>query len=426
MRIRKPLFLVLIFTLVLLSAQGLLAQDPIVVTWWNIQTVEEQQAVWEKVEADFEAMHPNVDVQRTVLENEAFKGQLVTVMQAGDPPDLFQSWGGGPLWAFADAGLVRDISSFLDAEDGAWRSSIASEGALGLWGRGEEQYGVPFNFGPVGIWYNKALMEQAGLDPEKPFTTWGEFVTAIEALQAAGITPITVGESEKWPGMFWFAYLALRIGGGDAYASILEGSGAFTDEPFVSAYQNILDLVNMGAFQESFLAMGYNDASATLARGEAAMQLMGTWDPPVGLDSCDCEGLGDNLGWTTFPVIEGGAGNPTDIFGGGDGFAVGKNAEDEAVELLKYITSFEVQSMTSAWTIPTVVGAEELVAENPYGAIWLNAMAEAPVMVSFLDQFYVPALGEAVNDTVETVFAGAATPEEAAQALQDVAEFELQ
>lgn len=416
-------FLVLIL---LLSASVLQAQDPIVITWWNIQTVEDQQAVWEQVEADFEAMYPNVDVQRTVLENEAFKSQLVTVMQAGDPPDLFQTWGGGPLWAFADAGLVRDIAPEMNANDNEWRNSFASAGALGLFGRGEAQYGAPFNFGPVGIWYNKALMAQAGLDPENPFTTWDEFIAAIEALQAAGITPIAVGESEKWPGMFWFAYLALRIGGGEAYASILDGSGAFTDEPFVSAYQHIVDLVNMGAFQEGFLGMGYADAAGMLGRGEAAMQLMGTWDPPVQTDSCGCEGLGDNLGWTTFPVIEGGAGNPTDIYGGGDGFAVGANAEDEAVELLKYITSYEVQKLTSAWTIPTVVGAEELVAENPYGAIWLEAMAEAPVMVSFLDQFYVPALGEAVNDTVETVFAGAATPEEAAQALQDVAEFELE
>lgn len=419
--------LVIFLVLVLALAVGVLqAQDPIVITWWNIQTVESQQAVWEQVEADFEAMYPSVDVQRTVLENEAFKGQLVTVMQAGDPPDLFQTWGGGPLWAFADASLVRNIAPEMDANDGEWRNSFASAGALGLFGRGEEQYGAPYNFGPVGIWYNKAMMEQVGLDPENPFTTWDEFVAAIEALQAADITPIAVGEGEKWPGMFWFAYLALRLGGGEAYASILDGSGAFTDEPFVGAYQHIVDLVEMGAFDESFLAMGYPDASAALARGEAAMQLMGTWDPPVGLDNCDCEGLGDNLGWTTFPVIEGGAGNPTDIFGGGDGFAVGANAEDEAVELLKYITSYEVQALTAAWTIPTVANAEELVAENAYGAIWLNAMAEAPVMVSFLDQFYVPALGEAVNDTVETVFAGAATPEEAAQALQDVADFELE
>jgi raffinose/stachyose/melibiose transport system substrate-binding protein len=142
---------------------------------------------------------------------------------------LFQTWGGGPLWAFADAGLLRDIAPEMDANDGEWRNSFASQGVLGLFGRGEEQYAAPFNFGPVGMWYNKDLVEQAGLDPENPFTTWEEFVAAIEALQAEGITPIAIGESEKWPGHFWFAYLALRLGGGDAYAAAGDRSGAFTD-----------------------------------------------------------------------------------------------------------------------------------------------------------------------------------------------------
>lgn len=421
-----PMLAAMIAALLML-ALGVAAQDaPVVVTWWHIATEADRLAIYEEIEASFEAANPGIDVQPTVLENEAFKQQLVTVMQAGDPPDLFHTWGGGPLWAFAEAGLVRDITEFLDAEDGAWRSSFASEGALGLFGLGEEQYGVPFNFGPVGMWYNKALMEQAGLDPENPFTTWDEFVVAIEALQELGVAPIAVGESEKWPGHFWFAYLALRLGGGEAYQAAFDRSGAFTDEPFVGAYQYISDLVAMGAFQEGFLAMGYGDAAGMLGRGEAGMQLMGTWDPGSQTANCDCEGLGDNLGWTTFPVIEGGAGNPTDIFGGGDGYAVGINAEDEAVLFLQYFTSAESQAKLAAFTLPTIVGGEELVTGNAFGADWLAAMAEAPVIVSFLDQFYPPALGEAVNDTVETVFAGASTAEDAAQALEDVAVFELE
>jgi raffinose/stachyose/melibiose transport system substrate-binding protein len=425
----KRIFLLVVVLVLVTGAFGVTsAQEDVVITWWNIQTVGEQQAVWEQVEADFEAANPGVDVQRTVLENEAFKTQLVTVMQAGDPPDLFQSWGGGPLWAFADAGLVRDISGALDANDGEWRDSFLSSGALGLWGRGEEQYGVPFNFGPVGLWYNKALMEELGFDPDNPWDTWEDFINVIETIQAeTDIAPIAVGEGEKWPGHFWFAYLALRLGGQEAYIAAGDRTGAFTDEPFVEAYQYIVDLVDMGAFQEGFLGMGYADAAAMVPRGEAAMQLMGTWDPPTALDACDCEGLGDDLGWETFPAIEDGAGNATDVFGGGDGFAVGANAPDETIELLKYITSPEIQALAAEniGILPTINEAPEIVSDNPYADEWLTALEEATVIQSFLDQFYPPALGEAVNDTVETVFAGAATPEEAAAELEAIAAFEL-
>lgn len=404
------------------------AQDTVVIEWWNIQTQETRSAIWEDVIEQFEAEHPGVTVEMTILENEAFKTQIVTVMQAGDPPDLFSSWGGGPLWAFAEAGLVRDISPEMDANDGEWRNSFASEGVVALFGSGDEQYGAPFNYGPVGIWYNKAVMEELGFDPEAPFTTWEEFTTVIETIQTeTDLAPIAIGESEKWPGHFWFAYLALRLGGGDAYVAAYDRSGAFTDEPFVQSYQYIIDLVDMGAFQDGFLGMGYGDASGMLARGEAVMQLMGTWDLDAAPGFCDCDGLGDDLGWTTFPSIEGGAGNPTDIFGGGDGFAVGANAPDETVELLQLITSREIQTiMGQTWTLPTIADAQEIVSDNPYAVQWLDTMSEATVIVSFLDQFYPPALGEAVNDTVETVFAGAATPEEAAQALEDIAAFELE
>lgn len=424
---KRSLLLVLVMALVMVSVGAVMAQDDVVITWWNIQTIEEHQAVWEQVEAEFEAANPGVDVQRTVLANEDFKSQLVTVMQGGDPPDLFQTWGGGPLWAFADAGLVRDITEWMDADDAEWRNSFLSQGALNLFGQNGEQYGAPFNFGPVGMWYNKALVEQLGFDPEAPFTTWDEFIAVIEAAQEAGIEPIAVGESEKWPGHFWFAYLALRIGGQEAYVAAGDRSGAFTDQPFVDAYAKILELVEMGAFAEGSLGLGYGDAAGMMGRGEVVFHLMGTWDPPVQVDNCGCDGLGDDLGWTTFPVIEGGVGNPTDVFGGGDGFAIGANAPDEAVELLKLITSYETQAVSGQiFALPTVVGAEEIVADNPFAADWLGAMAEATVIQSFLDQFYPPALGEAVNDTVETVFAGAATPEEAAQALEDVAVFELE
>lgn len=45
------------------------------------------------------------------------------------------------------------------------------------------------------VWYyNKALFEQAGLDPENPPTTWDGLVAACEALQTAGITPMGFGQ----------------------------------------------------------------------------------------------------------------------------------------------------------------------------------------------------------------------------------------
>ncbi|MCU0476796.1 MAG: extracellular solute-binding protein, partial [Anaerolineae bacterium] len=318
------------------------AQETVTIRWWHINTNENEAAFWQQVADDYMAANPNVNIEITVLENEAFKSRLVTVMQAGDPPDLFQSWGGGVLWQFADAGLVRDISPELEGE---WKDSFSAQAALELYGKDGGYYGVPWNWGVVGFFYNKALFEQAGLDPETPPATWQELLTAVQTLKDAGITPIALGGQDKWPGHFWWVYLALRLGGGEAFLNAYNRSGSFTDEPFVQAGAYLQDLVALEPFQEGYLAMTYGQQAGLMGDGQAAMELMGQWAPGAQQgNSQGGEGLGENLGWFPFPAVEGGLGNDNDALGGGDGFAVGINAPDAAVDFLRYITSVEVQT----------------------------------------------------------------------------------
>ncbi|KAB2861068.1 MAG: extracellular solute-binding protein, partial [Anaerolineae bacterium] len=117
------------------------AQDQVTITWWHIGTVEAQGTYWQSLADAYMEANPNVTIEITILENEAFKERLVTVMQAGDPPDIFQSWGGGVLWEFAEAGLVRNIAPELE---GDWKDSFSAQAALELYGRDGEYYGVPW------------------------------------------------------------------------------------------------------------------------------------------------------------------------------------------------------------------------------------------------------------------------------------------
>jgi len=90
--------------------------EPVTITWWHISTAEEHKALWQKLADEYMAEHPNVNIEITVLENEAFKTKLTTVMQSGEPPDIFQSWGGGVMNEYANAGLLKDITADLDGD----------------------------------------------------------------------------------------------------------------------------------------------------------------------------------------------------------------------------------------------------------------------------------------------------------------------
>ena len=128
------------------------------------------------------AAHPNVKINITVLENEAFKTKLATSMQAGDVPDLFQSWGGATMAQQADAGLLKDIT----ADVSSWASTV-NPGAMSIYQYNGKQYGIPWDMGMIGFWYNKKLFEQAGITA--PPATWDELPRRGRQAQGRGHHP---------------------------------------------------------------------------------------------------------------------------------------------------------------------------------------------------------------------------------------------
>jgi raffinose/stachyose/melibiose transport system substrate-binding protein len=425
-KISRFAMLTFFIVLVLGVSAPSMAQDTVTIDWWHISTAPDQAAYWQGLADAYTAANPNVTIEITILENAAFKQRLTTVMQAGDPPDLFQSWGGAVLWTYADNGLVRNIAPELEGE---WKDSFSAQAALELYGQNGEYYGVPWTWGAVGLFYNKALFEQAGLDPENPPATWTDFLAAVQTLKDAGITPISLGEGEKWPGHFWWVYLATRLGGEEAFLKAYDRSGLFTDEPFVQAGAYLKELVDLEPFPEGHLGMSHPESQGVFGNGEAAMMLMGQWTPSAQAENSESgEGIGaDNLGFFNFPEVEGGAGNANDVLGGGDGFAVGINAPEETIDFLKFLTSAENQRAGAeiGMIVPVVAGAEDAVTTDPIMSSILEARNGAPYFQLYYDQFLPPAVGSAVNDAVETIFAGTASPEEAAQAIEDSASFEL-
>jgi raffinose/stachyose/melibiose transport system substrate-binding protein len=394
------------------------SNKPVTINWWHIQNTDPMKTVWKQAADAYHAAHPNVTIKITVLENEAFKAKLTTNMQAGKPPDIFQSWGGGTLKEQADAGLVQDVSK----QTGSWIGQL-NPAAVGLYKLDGKQYGVPYNLGMVGVWYNKALFKKAGIDA--PPQTWSEFLSDVQKLKSAGITPIAVGEKDKWPGMFWWANLSLRIAGKDAMAKAGE-DGSFDTPGFVKAGEQLQKLIDMKPFQKGFLAApwpGAGGEAGTMAKKGAAMDLMGQWAPnEFNANTKDKKGLGSNLGWFPFPQVDGGAGQQGEQFGGGDGFALGKNAPPEAVDFVKYLVTSDVAEKAGATNtiLPVKKGSESSVTDPNMKTV-LDTRAQSSFVQLYLDQAYAPAVGQAVNDAVQTLFAGKASPEKISKQIADAA-----
>lgn len=392
------------------------AADDVTIEWWHIQNNDPGLSLWQDVADEFMAANPHVTIEVVVYENEAFKTAIAPRLQAGDPPDLFQSWGGGGLYEQYEAGLLQDITDLA----APWIGDL-NAGAVSMYQVDGRQYGIPFDLGMVGFWYNQELFEQAGIDA--PPTTWSELLDDVQTLKDAGITPIALAGGDKWPGMFWWAYLALRIGGADAMIQTsLDGN--FSTDAWVEAGERLVELTDLDPFQPGFLAAGWDGAggqAAVFAAGDAAMHLMGQWAP--GTQQANTPegepGVNDVLGWFPFPAVEGGAGDPADAFGGGNGFAVGRDAPPEAVEFLQYATSLDVANRwgeLNSGILPVTNGSEGSTTD-PYLAMVLEGRANAQYVQLYLDQAFDPALGGVINDEVQALLAGQSSPQEVADAV---------
>lgn len=388
-------------------------------SWWHIGTAEKDKVFFQSVADEFMKANPNVEIDITVLENEAFKSKLTTVMQSKNPPDVFTTWGGGVLQEYAAAGLVKDITKDIK---GDLRNSM-SEGVWKPYQYKGKQYGIPHDMGAVTFWYNKDILAKVGYNSFP--STWDDFITLVKKLKAEGITPIALGGGDKWPAMYYFSYLALRLGGADLFPNLTApNSKGFNDPAFIKAMTMFKELVDLNPFQTGYLGASYNDQGTAMGNGKAAMELMGQWAPTVEMDtSVDKKGIGDALACAAFPAVSGGKGKITEVMGGGGGFAVGKKAPKEAIEFLKFFNNKE-NSTAYARTggiIPTVKGAEAGLADANARLV-KSVVDKCTSYMLYPDQDLSPAQGAAVNDNVQAVLAGTKTPAQACAAMQEALE----
>jgi len=156
------------------------------------------------------------------------------------------------------------------------------------------------------------------------------------------------------------------------------------------------------------------------------MELSGQWAPSVeAANSADKKGVA-NLGLFNFPTVEGGVGAATDVIGGGNGFAIGKNAPPEAIDFVKYLTSADSQkTVASAGVgIPVVKGGEAGLTDANMQLVQKD-FAAAKYFQLYYDQYLPPAMGSVLNDAVQGLFAGTATSQQVAQTIQDAAKQNL-
>src|SRR5215469_9601486 len=106
-----------------------LYKNPVTINWWhNANQAGPLQTFWQKVADDFHALHPTVTIKISAIEtNDLQRNRIPAALLSGNPPDLFQSWGGGEIADQVKAGYLKDITADT-------KNEVASMGpAANIW-----------------------------------------------------------------------------------------------------------------------------------------------------------------------------------------------------------------------------------------------------------------------------------------------------
>ena len=425
MKTRK---LLAVTTAVMMGAVGLTAcgggddngssDGDVSMTFWHNSTTGPGKEYWETTVADFEKANPGVTIKIQSIQNEEMDGKLQTALNSGDAPDIFMARGGGKLADVVEAGQVKDLTGLIDDTV----TSEVPETAFSAFTIDDKVYGMPMAILPGGMYSTQSLFDQAGVTATP--TTVDELVTVTDSLDAAGIQPIALGGKDAWPAAHWYYFFALRECPQDVFEAADELD--FSDECWTKAGEDLQAFAETEPFNDGFLTtsaqQGAGSSAGLLANHQAAMELMGAWNPGVVASlTPDEQPLADLL-WFPFPAVDGGEGEPGAMMGGVDGYSCSVDAPDACADFLNFAMSKESQEAyaTAFQTLPASKEAQSAVVDPALVSI-LEAYNEAPYVSVWLDTLYGQNIGNALNTAVVNLLAGQGTPEDIVSAVNDAA-----
>jgi raffinose/stachyose/melibiose transport system substrate-binding protein len=397
------------------SAEG----GDVSMTFWHNSTTGPGKEFWDNTVKDFEAANPGVTIKVQSIQNEDMDGKLQTALNSGDAPDIFMARGGGKLKDVVEAGQIMDITDGITDET---RAAIP-EGVLKAFSIDGKIYGMPTSVLPGGLYYSQDLFTQAGISANP--TTIDELTAATESLKGAGVQPIALGGKDAWPAAHWYYFFALRECSQDTLTEVAD-SLDFSDDCWVRAGEDLQKFAESKPFNEGFLTttaqQGAGSSAGMLANHQAAMELMGAWEPGVVASLTPDQKPLPDLGWFPFPKVEGGEGDPAAMMGGVDGYSCYVDAPKECVDFLNFYMQKKYQEgyANAFVTLPASTEAQDVVTDPALKSI-LAAYNDAPYVSVWLDTLFGQNIGNALNAGVVEMLAGDGDPKSIVAALDDAA-----
>ncbi|WP_018933016.1 ABC transporter substrate-binding protein [Gracilibacillus lacisalsi] len=425
-------FVVIIFVVLLLSAcssdssssssnnSGSSEEGELTMTAWGNPA---EIKVYQKAIDAYQEVNPDVSIKLIPGPGDTYKQKLLTQLQGSQSPDLFYV-GGEYMSQLIETGRVAELSEFLGSEESYVKPDEFADGLWGAAKKGEEIYGAPVDSNPVLLYYNKKVLEEAGLDPNEPQKlyeagewNWDNFVKVNKQ----------VAESGKYGYVAESGYLHMFnwvwSNGGQMYDE--EGNIMLQDnEKAEEAIAYLNENVTNGNFKYAGSLPEGQGPDAMFMSNQTAFVGAGRWYTPMFRENESLEF--DYIPWPT------NTGNKLEPVTIGTAYLSATTDSDnleEAKKFLSFYTSEEGQRARlegNGNAVPSISSVDDIIegAEVPEHASYLIDTRDIGKVETH--QSIIPGLESEVTSIFDLMFLGENTPEAAIAEITEKAETMIQ
>lgn len=307
---------------------GVSADEEVVVTIFHHHDQQSDRDKLDKMIAALEEQNPGVKYEAQAIDYGQFMTMLKTKLAGGDAPDIIA----GRPKEYLDLIAAGHLMPLTGQE---FLNNVSQEALASMTVNGEV-YGVPTNMGGMGIFYNRKVFEENGIEISKSHEALME---ACQKFQDAGIYPFAHGYKDSWPAECeiqsdLYGYCLQQ--NPKMFEEIQAGEKTFADYPeFREVVQRTADRLSF----ESGDDFGTDCAQARnmLINGEAAMLVSGNWE----ISEFVALGVDDQIGFFATPNTD--DDQPVLGLASGGSYLVTEQSEhkEEALKFIEFMASEE-------------------------------------------------------------------------------------
>ena len=361
--------------------------------------------------------------------SDAYSQKIRAAAQGTNLPDVFGILGEKRDFAsFIRAGHILDLTSYMEANNNSWKNSFFPKalavnefGPQNSYGINPGIFGVPIDIMTIQMVYNKKLLAQLGLNPNRPPKTLQEFLDTGAKIKAAGMQGLVSGWGEVWMVDCLANNYAFNIMGKDKVLATIKGEVAYTDPDWIKVFTVFKQMKDSGVLAQGLVTMINKSAEQLFANEKAVFAFNGSWCVNV------YKGMNPGLEYGAMLPPEASNKFPMAIWGGaGSSFMINARSKnkEEAVKFLVWLTSQDQQAYLAAMTNNLPANRNSLSKIPEILAQFARGMDYAThPNVWGVSEFSL--VIEAFDRGIQSIIIGEKTPEQVAAEVQKIKEREL-